>query len=271
MGDAAEARALGREQLEELAVAFGVLGRLFWEEPDAGVVDELAQARELLLAEPFATAAAHGAHELHDVLATYGRTDEVGRAESMAQLRQDRSFLFYQVSVSRTSPYESVYRTQDRTLFGLTTARVKADFARHGLVLDTGRNEPCDHFGLECAYLAQIAAAGAQSIGGDEDDGRCDDGEAHVACEGACAGRDQDVLAALVGATCELRRFLGEHVLVFAPIYLGHVERQARSTLYRAAAVLAREVLVWAADMLGARPAERLDPADFPLKPRPCA
>lgn len=156
----------------------------------------------------------------------------------MDAFRQDRAFLFYQVSVSRTSPYESVYRTEDRTLFGPTTAQVKADYERHGLRLDTGRNEPCDHFGLECTYLAQVAGAGAEA---------------------------SDTEAA-AGATGELRRFLGEHLLVFAPIYLAHVETQARSDLYRAAATLAREVITWAADLLGAIPAEMLDPADFPLK-----
>lgn len=265
---AMQAEALDQGQLEALAVAFGVLGRLFWEEPEAGVVDELAQARELLLDEPFATAAPQGARELHDVLAAYGQADETGRTEAMAQFRQDRAFLFYQVSVSRTSPYESVYRTQDCTLFGPTTSQVKADYERHGLALGTGRNEPCDHFGLECAYLAQIATAGAQAIGGD---GACACGDEGAAGSGEGCGREQDASAAPAGATRELRRFLGEHLLVFAPIYLGHVEQQARSDLYRAAATLAREVLAWAADELGAQPAEQLDPADFPLKPRPRA
>ncbi len=236
-GGAAEVAVLDATQLEALAVTFGVLGRLFWEEPEAGVVDQLADARELLLAPPVSTAAPAGSCALCDVLTAYGEAGDEGRAAMMAEMRQDRAYLFYQVSVSRTSPYESVYRTEDRTLFGPTTAQVKADYERHGLTLGTGRNEPCDHFGLECTYLAQVAAAGADAAG-----------------------------EAAAGASCELRRFLGEHLLVFAPVYLSHVETQARSGLYRAAAMLARELLAWAAGLVGAKAAVALDPADFPLK-----
>ncbi|MBS5449855.1 MAG: molecular chaperone TorD family protein [Coriobacteriia bacterium] len=236
-GGTAEATVLDAAQFEALAVIFGVLGRLFWEEPEAGVVDQLADARELLLAPPFSTVASEGARALCDVLTAYGEAGDEGRAAMMAEMRQDRAYLFYQVSVSRTSPYESVYRTEDRTLFGPPTAQVKADYERHGLTLGTGRNEPCDHFGLECTYLAQVAAAGADAAG-----------------------------EAAAGASCELRRFLGEHLLVFAPVYLPHVEMQARSGLYRATAILAREILAWAAGRLGAAAVVALDPADFPLK-----
>lgn len=234
---------LNREQLEALSVAFGVLGRLFCEEPEGGMADGLSSARDLLLDEPFCSAAPEASRGLHGVLAAYAADRAL-----MDSFRQDRAFLFYQVSVSRTSPYESVYRTDDHTLFGPTTAQVKADFERHGLTLASGRNEPCDHFGLECAYLARVAAAGAAS----------DD-----APEAATASEE-----ALAGATAELRRFLGEHVLVFAPVYLANVGAQAHSELYRTAAALAQDVLAWAAALLGATPMETLDPADFPLKAR---
>ena len=227
-----ETRVLTNEELEALSVAFGVLGRLMYEEPRDGMVDDLAASRALLTGEPFVSVAPEAARSLYDELAAYAV--DPARLETY---RQDRAFLFYQVSVSRTSPYESVYRTEDRTLFGPTTAQVKADFARHGLAVASGHNEPCDHFGLECAYLARVAGAGA--AGGAEE---------------------------AAGATAELRRFLGEHMLVFAPVYLANVEVQATTGLYRSAAVLARDVLTWAAGLMGATAVERLDPADYPLR-----
>ena len=70
---------------------------------------------------------------------------------------------------------------------------------------------------------------------------------------------------AAAGACAEVGRFMAEHLLVFAPVYLANVERQAKSGLYRAAAALAREVLAWAQRELDVRPVEVLDPADFPV------
>ena len=242
------------ELLERLAIAFGVVGRLFWEDPDAGVVDDLSPMRAVLEDEPFASMAPGGARALAEVLAAYGDDP----AACTAQFKQDRAYLFYQVSYSRTSPYESVYRTEDHTLFGPTTAQVKREFARHGLALGTGRNEPSDHFGLECLFVSQVACAGLDALaaGGAlaaDDAAATDDA---MTAEGAVAA---------AGACAEAGRFMAEHLLVFAPIYLANVEQRARSDLYRAAAVLAREVLAWAQRELGVRPVETLDPADFPV------
>lgn len=248
-------KTLSAEQLRAISIVFGVVGRLFWEDPEAGVVDDLARTRALLAEEPFASACP-GARELGNVLDGYATAADP--QATMSQFRQDRAFLFYQVSFSRTSPYESVYRTDDRTLFGPTTLQVKHDYERHGLSLATGRNEPCDHFGLECLYVSKVAEAGAAAS---------EQGQTQSDNGGNLDEPSDDVIRQ--GATAELRAFLSEHLLVFAPIYLGNVERQAKSELYRAAAQIAREALSWAADFAGAAAVETLDPADFPVKKEP--
>lgn len=248
-------KTLSAEQLRAISIVFGVVGRLFWEDPEAGVVDNLARTRALLAEEPFASACP-GARELGNVLDGYATAADP--QATMSQFRQDRAFLFYQVSFSRTSPYESVYRTDDRTLFGPTTLQVKHDYERHGLSLATGRNEPCDHFGLECLYVSKVAEAGAAAS---------EQGQTQSDNGGNLDEPSGDVIRQ--GATAELRAFLSEHLLVFAPIYLGNVERQAKSELYRAAAQVAREALSWAADFAGAAAVETLDPADFPVKKEP--
>ena len=248
-------KTLSAEQLRAISIVFGVVGRLFWEDPEAGVVDDLARTRALLAEEPFASACP-GARELGNVLDGYATAADP--QATMSQFRQDRAFLFYQVSFSRTSPYESVYRTDDRTLFGPTTLQVKHDYERHGLSLATGRNEPCDHFGLECLYVSKVAEAGAAAS---------EQGQTQSDNGGNLDEPSDDVIRQ--GATTELRAFLSEHLLVFAPIYLGNVEQQAKSELYRAAAQVAREALSWAAGLIGATAVETLDPADFPVKKEP--
>lgn len=237
--DRTEPNAMTADDLASLAVVFGVLSRTFWEEPQNGIVSDLSDALPELARAPFATAAPLGAADLARALQAYRENPQ----EQMGLIKQDRAYLFYEIGYSRTSPYESAYRTVDRTLFGPTTEQVKADFERHGLSYERSGNEPADHFALECAYIQQIAQAGAE----------------------AAADGDQP---AFEGARRELCRFLGAHLLVFAPIYLQNFTKRASTAFYRSLGQAASEVLAWAERLTGAKPAEVLDIADFPLKTR---
>lgn len=237
--DRTEPNAMTADDLASLAVVFGVLSRAFWEEPQNGIVSDLSDALPELARAPFATAAPLGAADLARALEAYRENPQ----EQMGLIKQDRAYLFYEIGYSRTSPYESAYRTVDRTLFGPTTEQVKADFERHGLSYERSGNEPADHFALECAYIQQIAQAGAE----------------------AAADGDQP---AFEGARRELCRFLGAHLLVFAPIYLQNFTKRASTAFYRSLGQTASETLAWAERLTGAKPAEVLDIADFPLKTR---
>lgn len=237
--DRTEPNAMTVDDLASLAVVFGVLSRAFWEEPQNGIVSDLSDALPELARAPFATAAPLGAADLARALEAYREDPQ----EQMGLIKQDRAYLFYEIGYSRTSPYESAYRTVDRTLFGPTTEQVKADFERHGLSCERSGNEPADHFALECAYIQQIAQAGAE----------------------AAADGDQP---AFEGARRELCRFLGAHLLVFAPIYLQNFTKRASTAFYRSLGQTASEALAWAERLTGAKPAEVLDIADFPLKTR---
>lgn len=237
--DRTEPNTMTADDLASLAVVFGVLSRAFWEEPQNGIVNDLSDALPELARAPFATAAPLGAADLARALEAYRENPQ----EQMGLIKQDRAYLFYEIGYSRTSPYESAYRTVDRTLFGPTTEQVKADFERHGLSYERSGNEPADHFALECAYIQQIAQAGAE----------------------AAADGDQP---AFEGARRELCRFLGAHLLVFAPIYLQNFTKRASTAFYRSIGQTASETLAWAERLTGAKPAEVLDIADFPLKTR---
>lgn len=237
--DRTEPNAMTADDLASLAVVFGVLSRAFWEEPQNGIVSDLSDALPELARAPFATAAPLGAADLARALEAYRENPQ----EQMGLIKQDRAYLFYEIGYSRTSPYESAYRTVDRTLFGPTTEQVKADFERHGLSYERSGNEPADHFALECAYIQQIAQAGAE----------------------AAADGDQP---AFEGARRELCRFLGAHLLVFAPIYLQNFTKRASTAFYRSLGQTASETLAWAERLTGAKPAEVLNIADFPLKTR---
>ena len=227
------------EDMDLIAVVFGVVSRAFWEEPQAGIVHELAESRAELGGSPFNEISPLGAPDLQRALDAYAKNPE----EQMALIRQDRAYLFYEIGYSRTSPYESAYRTPDRTLFGPTTEQVKRDFERHGLSVNTGSNEPSDHFALECSYIQSLALAAVEAA---------NEGD-RAAYEGVCA---------------EIRRFMGEHLLVFAPIYLENFMKRASTVFYRSLGEFALESIKWAADITGAEPSDVLNIEDFPLKVR---
>lgn len=136
------------------------------------------------------------------------------------ELHEDRSYLFYMIGASNTSPYESVYRTDDYTMFGPTTLEVRAAYRAYGLAFPQQASEPDDHIGLEFSFVAHLLECAAQ---GNE--------------------------AALDDAA----QFLSDHLLVFAPVYLANVQTRAHSPFYAAVAKLALATLKALAAELGAQ------------------
>jgi TorA maturation chaperone TorD len=212
--------------------------RLLYYNPTQGQLAQLVAQRALLLEEPFSTVAPQAAQRLHDLFAT--AQGEQDQAALLKALRQDYSYLFYMVGLSHTSPYESVYRTDDRTLFGPTTLEVRACYRAHDLALTSEQAGPEDHIGLELLFVALLLDQAAQA---------------------ADAGDERGVEAALNG----LRRFLGEHLLVFAFIYLANLKTRAQTVFYQSIAEIAAATLTSLADELGAQVQEPINAADFLL------
>lgn len=178
---------------------------LLCEGPDRARLSALARESRLLREPPFSPLADGAASRLADALDAAAA--DAGSFEAFYRgLRQDYAFLFYQVSLSKASPFESVYRTDDATLFGPSTLAVRREYGRFGLASLAQGSRPDDHLGVELAFLAEL-------FGRVLDDGR----QASECLEAA-------------------RRFVHEHVLAFSGAYLGRVAQVARTAFYRDAA-----------------------------------
>ncbi len=193
-------------------------------------LEAFVRDRALFLEEPFAQVAPEAARALHDAL-------EAGEGEGLASLIRevhlDRSYLFYMIGASRTSPYESVYRTDDSTVFGPTTLAVRSFYKAYGLRFERAETEPDDHIGIEFAFVAHLLDGAALALEeGDE--------------EGACR------------LLSDVRAFLSDHLLVFAPLYLGNVQRRAKTSFYAAVAGIAQASLESLAEVLGASASEEI-------------
>ncbi len=217
-------------------------------------VARLAGDRSLFLEPPFSQVAPRAAEELAGWLA---QADGEGGASALArEAHLDRSYLFYMVGQSRTSPYESVYRTDDATLYGPTTFQVREAYAAHGLAFGRSANEPDDHLGLELSFLAYLLGLAAEGAG--ESPARAD-----AACDPAASCDLAPDAACDSAALADAAAFLSNHVLVFSGIYLKNLRTRARTPFYRAVAEVAAATLEALAAALGAHAAETLDETRF--------
>lgn len=188
-----------------------------------------AEDRDMFAEAPFSQVAPEAALALRDALAV-GEGEE-GLKALAREVYLDRTYLFLMVGSSHTSPYESVYRTDDSTMFGPTTLEVRAFYRANGLRFERAETEPDDHIGLELAFAAHLLDKAASAL------------------EAGDAAAAETALSAL-------RSFLSDHILVFAPMYLGNVQRRAKSAFYAAVAGIAEGTLSALADALGAEACE---------------
>ena len=196
-----------------------------YDDPDPATLADLADRCAMFVEAPFSQVAPQAAGDLARILGDAEAGGDDAWQAFLDGVRRDRSYLFYMVGASKTSPYESVYRTDDATMFGPATLEVRAAYADAGLAFARRANEPEDHAGLEFSFAAHLL-------------GRAAEGD--------------------VGAKAALGRFLRDHLLVFGPIYLGNLGTRAKTPYYASIAGIADATLAALADELG----EACDGAD---------
>lgn len=214
-------------------VLCGFAARLFEESPQEDLVEQLIEQRSYLLEPPFSSVAQAASKDLSEYL---GSEDF-----ALQEVNQDYTYLFYMVGVSHTSPYESVYRTDDKTLFGPTTLEVREAYRAFEVKVEKEGSTPDDHIGYELSFLAHLLNLAAQ---------------AH---EVSNAEQVEKI-------TESIRAFLSEHLLVFAPIYLKNVRTQAQTPFYRALAEITLCTIESMAKTFGATATETIEESVYLLQ-----
>lgn len=206
--------------------------------PDSLSVDNFIAQRALFLEEPFAGVAPQASEVLYALLD--GAQSEVQRADFLTALHRDYTYLFYMVGISHTSPYESVYRTDDRTMFGPTTLEVREIYRAHDQRLAQAENQPDDHIGIEFSFLGYLFAQIIEQ-------------------------KSMQDFHAAEATLRALRTFLSDHLLVFAPVYLANVQTRADTDFYRSVAVIAEKSLEHMARALGVEATASIDTSAYLL------
>ena len=186
-------------------------------DPSKQTMRGMVEGRAMFREPPFTQVAPEAAEGLARVFDEAARGPEAFDA-LMRQVSRDRTYLFLMAGASKVSPYESVWRTDDTTLFGPQTLEVRAAYRQGGLAFDRAANEPDDHIGLEFSFAAHQLRAAAE---GDE------------------------------GALALLRGFLADHLLVFGPACLARFCERAKSDFFRSVCGIASGTLRCLAEELG--------------------
>ena len=244
---------LSPEEARAYRVLCDFCSLLFTENPTEETLDRLIAERALLLEDPFATVAPEAAAELSALLASAAEGD---RASFVTEVRRDYSYLFLMVGASHTSPFESVYRTDDRTMFGPTTLEVRESYRAWSVEVPSQGAVPDDHFGFEMAFASHLLGLidGADGAAGSDD--ADDDLAGGSDAPGAMGAIDS---AAACRATEALGTFLADHVLVFSPVYLRNVQTQAKEPFYRLVAAIAEATVSSLAAALNVQASEAID------------
>lgn len=189
-------------------LTYNFLSKVFYEPPSRELIDTLA-AEALFDSFPLETdqaEAENGLRILRDFCATWN-------ADQFEALQHDYRKLFIGPGHLLAAPWESVYTSPDHLLFDAQTLQVRREYQRFGMPIPKLHNEPDDHLGLELRFIVHLCGIGIGAV-------------------------EQEQPEVLDAALVEIRSFLNNHLLKWAPDCLNLVIEKAQSDYYRGCAHL---------------------------------
>ena len=149
------------ERLIATYLAYGFLGKAFFEKPTIELLEQLKQD-DLFADWPLGSTN----DKMHNGLETLQAFLQDWQADDFGDVRRDFARLFIGPNRLPAPPWESVYCNEERLIFDKETLQVRLLYRQFGMAVPTERNEPDDHFGLEMmfiAHLCQVALEGIRS------------------------------------------------------------------------------------------------------------
>ncbi|MEQ6375633.1 molecular chaperone TorD family protein [Bacillaceae bacterium S4-13-56] len=128
--------------------------------------------------------------------------------ETVTELRSDYAKLFIGPATVEAPPWESVYRSKRKNVFGLQTYAVRDFFHRFGLELTRKNQEPDDHIGLELLFMSYL-----------------------IDCISNQKFEEQELIKAQ-------SQFLEEHILTWISDFSNDVQKNANTPFYKGLALL---------------------------------
>jgi TorA maturation chaperone TorD len=210
----------------------GVLSKVMQSEPERDWIENLI--REDVFSESPLEAKNKDVEAGLSLLRSWSSKNRDGLGEDiLLDLRADHTKLFVGVGKPVAAPWESVYFTEERTIFQEQTLQVREWYRRFGLESEKLYKEPDDHIALELSLIAHLAGLGLKALEVKDD-----------------TGLEKSLQAQ--------REFLHDHTLRWMKFWSGSVEKHAKTDLYRGVAILTRGTLMALAEILGVEMPEEI-------------
>jgi TorA maturation chaperone TorD len=139
-------------------------------------------------------------------------------AEALRELKIDYTGLFIEITDKDLSPWESVYFSEERSIFHKRTLKIREWYRKFGLQISNLYKEPDDHIGLEFAFISHLAGLAIQAH---------KDGERE---------KYQEVVKAQ-------DQFFSEHIFTWVPKWYEQIQEYAKTDFYRGIGFLVQGVL----------------------------
>ncbi|TCK61954.1 TorD/DmsD family molecular chaperone [Seleniivibrio woodruffii] len=140
----------------EAMAAFSFFNKVLLDAPEKEYMEGFRDSVGLLDEWPFPESAESktGLELLKNYLKNYTESE-------LQPLKDNFNKLFIGPGHLFAPPWESVYKEQDRTIFGEATLKVRNRYRKFGLEIHNLHKEPDDHMAYECAYLNFLCATAA--------------------------------------------------------------------------------------------------------------
>ncbi|MFA5536827.1 MAG: molecular chaperone TorD family protein [Bacillota bacterium] len=140
--------------LEGREVVYAILGMVFYRGPEENVLSSLLENDFLRqLGESMDDQLIdEGCTQMHNELKAKFQDDQYKKA-----LWEEYNRFFVGPGPLEAPPWESVYRSKERLIFGSETLSVRKFYQDFGLAIKDGNREPDDHIGLELEFMAFLS------------------------------------------------------------------------------------------------------------------
>ena len=149
------------------AYVYCILACLYRQEPDREVLAAISEQQQLSCLFEDVNGLLPVAAELEADIAAH--TLEIGAYQE--QLREDYNRLFVGPGPLLAPPWDSVYRSKERLLFGEHTLAVRAFYQSYGLKAVKQQQEPEDHIALELEFVGWLCQQAANASSAEEASG----------------------------------------------------------------------------------------------------
>ena len=203
--------------------SYSFLKRVFIEEPTKEFVELLINENllEIFLAEEDNKQIKKGIETVY----LYLKNPDVLSDENMNDLGADYVNLFVGPGKLPAPPYESVYLNDKRLVFQEETMQVRAEYLKENLVSEHLQQEPDDHIALELNFLGHLC---------------------HKTMTDLKAGR----LSSAKENLEKQKKFMTDHLLVWAPEFADSVQKSARTDFYRGTGHILSGLLAYDMEMV---------------------